>query len=172
MDENNAQLILGTGEVLGRYDYINTRNGMREGEFADTQSDNVLYWWDHDKRQIMSYTQGAVAPELSKIKFIQSMLNNGDDIDDPILFFDKKNNEAVFKVLSGSSIVFNESIGAFTGLYTIEPSGAIVLNNSLLLTTNDVAVKTWNSINNNNVIGLDNKPLTPYLKYIVNSNAL
>lgn len=172
MDENNAQLILGTGEVLGRYDYINTRNGMREGEFADTQSDNVLYWWDHDKRQIMSYTQGAVAPELSKIKFIQSMLNNGDDIDNPILFFDKKNNEAVFKVLSKSSVVFNESIGAFTGLYEIEPSGAIVLNDSLLLTTNSAAVKTWNSINNNKVVGLDNKPLTPYLKYVVNSNAL
>jgi len=29
-------LLLGTGGVLARYDYIATSNGMKENEFADT----------------------------------------------------------------------------------------------------------------------------------------
>lgn len=171
-DDNNLPLILGTGGVLGRYDYINTKNGMREGEFADTQSDNMLYWWDHDKKQILSYTSGVMAQELSKIKFVQSFFSNCDDVDDPVLFFDKQNNEAVFKVSNEGSVVFNENTGQFTGLYTISPSGAIILPSSLLLVSNDAAVKTWNSLNDNGVIGLDGTELLPKLKYVVNSNAL
>ena len=171
-DDNNLPLILGTGGVLGRYDYINTKNGMREGEFADTQSDNILYWWDHDKKQILSYTSGVMAQELSKIKFVQSFFSNCDDVDDPVLFFDKQNNEAVFKVSNEGSVVFNENTGQFTGLYTISPSGAIILPSSLLLVSDDAAVKTWNSVNNNEVKDLDGNDMKPSLKYVVNTNAL
>lgn len=171
-DDNNLPLILGTGGVLGRYDYINTKNGMREGEFADTQSDNMLYWWDHDKKQILSYTSGVMAQELSKIKFMQSFFSNCDDVDDPVLFFDKQNNEAVFKVSSEGSIAFNEGTGCFTGLYTINPSGAIVLPSSLLLVSEDAAVKTWNSVNDNEVKDLKGNDMKPSLKYVVNTNSL
>lgn len=171
-DDSNLPLILGTGGVLGRYDYINTKNGMKEGEFADTQSDNMLYWWDHDKKQILSYTSGVMAQELSKIKFVQSFFSNCNDVDDPILFFDKQNNEAVFKVSTEGSIVFNENTGCFTGLYTINPSGAIVLPDSLLLLSNNASIKTWNSIEDDKVKDLNGGQMLPTLKYVVNSNAL
>ena len=171
-DDSNLPLILGTGGVLGRYDYINTKNGMREGEFADTQSDNMLYWWDHDKKQILSYTSGVMAQELSKIKFMQSFFSNCDDIDNPVLFFDKQNNEAVFNVSSDGSVAFNEGTGCFTGLYTINPSGAIVLPSSLLLVSEDAAVKTWNSVNDNEVKDLKGNDMKPSLKYVVNTNSL
>lgn len=171
-DDSNMPLILGTGGVLGRYDYINTKNGMKKGEFADTQSDNMLYWWDHDKKQILSYTSGQMAQELSKIKFVQNFFSNCDDVDDPVLFFDKQNNEAVFKVSNEGSMVFNESTGAFTGLYKISPSGSIILPSSLLLVTNNASVKTWNSLNQGGVKGIDGKGLTPTLKYVVNANSL
>lgn len=171
-DDSNLPLILGTGGVLGRYDYINTKNGMREGEFADTQSDNMLYWWDHDRKQILSYTSGVMAQELSKIKFMQNFFSNCDDVEDPLLFFDKQNNEALFKVSSEGSVAFNENTGQFTGLYTISPSGAIILPSSLLLVSDDATIKTWNSLNDSGVTGLDGTELLPKLKYVVNSNSL
>jgi len=57
-DKSNLPLILGTGGVLDRYDYITTSNGMRENQFADAQSDAALYWWDANKKEICSYIGG------------------------------------------------------------------------------------------------------------------
>lgn len=171
-DDSNMPLILGTGGVLGRYDYINTKNGMREGEFADAQSDNMLYWWDHDKKQILSYTSGVMAQELSKIKFVQNFFTNCNDIDNPVLFFDKQNNEAVFNVSTEGSMVFNENTGAFTGLYQIKPSGVVVLPSTLFLVSNDNSVKRWNSLDSTGVVGLNGEELIPRLMYIINANAL
>ena len=57
-DDTNMPLTLGTAEVLSRYDYMNTSNGMRKDEYADTQSDTTLYWWDHNKHEILGYSGG------------------------------------------------------------------------------------------------------------------
>jgi hypothetical protein len=69
-DDSNMPLILGTGDVLGRFDYLNTSNGMRKDEYADTQSDSTLYWWDHNKREIVAYSGGLETRILSKVKFV------------------------------------------------------------------------------------------------------
>jgi hypothetical protein len=69
-------------------------------------------------------------------------------------------------------MVFNESTGSFTGIYSIQPSGAIVLPSDLLLVSNNAAVKKWNSLSTNGVKGLNKEDLHPTLKYVVNSNSL
>jgi hypothetical protein len=66
-DDSNMPLILGTGGVLQRYDYVLTTNGMKADQYADTQSDSAVYWFDNDRRELCTYTQSGSAP-LSKAK--------------------------------------------------------------------------------------------------------
>jgi hypothetical protein len=42
----------------------------------------------------------------------------------------------------------------------------------LLLVADDVTIKTWNSVNNNEVKDLNGNDMKPSLKYVVNTNAL
>ena len=51
-DDSNMPLILGTGGVLQRYDYVLTTNGMKADQYADTQSDSAVYWFDNDRREL------------------------------------------------------------------------------------------------------------------------
>jgi hypothetical protein len=39
-------LILGTGGVLERYDYLDNVSGMYKEHFCDTMSEHALYWFD------------------------------------------------------------------------------------------------------------------------------
>ena len=67
-DESNAPLLLGTGGILSRYDYLATVNGMKNGHHdADCQSDQVLYWYDYDRHELCAYSGGEVVC-ISKAK--------------------------------------------------------------------------------------------------------
>ena len=57
-DQSGLPLMLGTGGVLERFDYLNTACGMKENEFADAQSDSVLYWWDHTRKELCAHAAG------------------------------------------------------------------------------------------------------------------
>nr|DAV20704.1 MAG TPA: stabilization protein [Crassvirales sp.] len=60
-DDNANQLVLGTGGILSRYDYITNTNGDSViNDRSIVNSDNVLYWYDYDKNEICSYS-GAVS---------------------------------------------------------------------------------------------------------------
>lgn len=171
-DDTNMPLILGTAGVLSRYDYLNTSNGMRKDEYADTQSDTTLYWWDHNKHEIIGYSGGLQTVPVSKSKFVQNLLNRWADdntlSDKPILAYDKMFNEVLFKV-SDQTLVFGETIGAFSSIYDIDPSGAITFKDCTMLTKGTDVYK-WNVIDNTPKMG--EKELFPYLRYVVNANAM
>jgi hypothetical protein len=61
-------LILGTGGVLSRYDYLTEKNGMKDSEFVDAVTENCIYWWDHDRKEICAYAGGQNIQILSKEK--------------------------------------------------------------------------------------------------------
>lgn len=179
-DDTNMPLTLGTADVLSRYDYMNTSNGMRKDEYADTQSDTTLYWWDHNKHEILGYSGGTQVVSVSKAKFVQNFLNEmeakGKLIDSPLLWHDKQFNEVGFTVSDGDypkagSLMFGENIGAFSSLYSVLPKAAITFKDSTLLLNSDGTIYKWNSITNEGVKGIKNEALTPYLKYVVNANA-
>lgn len=180
-DDNNLPLILGTGSVLGRFDYLNTSNGMKDGQYCDTQSDSTLYWWDYDRKEIVGYSGGLETLILSKVKFIQNILNKYTTnklLDRPNIFFDKQFNEAVFTLgdhdyPEHGSYAYNEHLGQFTSLYSIMPAGAITFADKTLLVKNDGGIRQWNTLGEDEcAFGLNGEAITPYLKYIVNANAL
>ena len=194
-DDSNLPLMLGTGGILARYDYINTSNGMHEGEFADAQSDSTLYWWDHNKWELCAYAGGQESVVLSKIKGVQNFLNkqrdSGSNNTRPLLAFDKKYNELIACVTNGSgheegSLVYSEQMQAFSSLYSIKPAHKMSFADSIYFATDDTYVWNnattnynffkWNEKSYGNVsnsihyIEGIRKPLKPYLKYIVNDN--
>lgn len=180
-DDSNLPLILGTGSVLGRFDYLNTSNGMRDNQYCDAQSDSTLYWWDYDRKEIVGYSGGLETLILSKVRFIQNILNKYTTnklLDKPNIFFDKQFNEAVFTLghhdyPEHGSIAYNEHLGQFTSLYSIMPAGAITFADKTLLVKNDGGIRKWNTLEEDEcAYGLNGEAITPYLKYIVNANAL
>ena len=174
-------LTLGTADVLSRYDYMNTSNGMRKDEYADTQSDTTLYWWDHNKHEIIGYSGGTQTASVSKAKFAQNFLNEMDAktklIDEPLLWHDKQFNEVGFTVSDGDdeksgTLMFGENVGGFTSLYSVLPKAAITFKDSTLLLNKDGRIYKWNSLSNDGAKGIENEAIYPYLKYVVNANSV
>lgn len=158
-DDSNMPLMLGTGGVLQRYDYVLTTNGMKADQYADTQSDSAVYWFDNDRRELCSYTQNGSAP-LSKAKQVQNLMNASTLNNEPVVTYDKKFNEILFNVTDIGAVVYSEQAQSFTGLYTIPMKTALSFQNDLYFT--DDTMYKWNE---------DGGSLGHSLKYIVNDNS-
>lgn len=187
-DNSNLPLVLGTGGVLDRYDYLSTTNGMKENQHADVQSDSALYWWDYDNHMICQYAGGNSIIPLSKAKSVQNFLNKraksnqliNTDLNDgqwPLLIHDNKYNEILFKV-STDSLVYSEQQQRFTSVYDIDPHAYLDFNSELILLhkhfnvdlgKNVIDAYKWNQSDGETSVGFNETKLIPYLKYVVNN---
>ena len=127
-DNNVGALTLGTGDILSRYDYLTTTNGSSViNDKSIVTSDNVLYWYDGNKKELCSFT-GQVS-SLSKEKQVQSWFNKFDrEVTNSV--FDKKYNEIWF--VSDKSLVFNEQLGRFTSFYTFTPQHTLSFSDMVI----------------------------------------
>ena len=96
-DDNISPLLLGTGDVLTRYDYITNQNGSKydcSGNIVTT--DGGIYWYDQLKNEIMIYSNATQS--LSKGKGIQTYLNASNDmfLNRICTVYDPKYNEVMF----------------------------------------------------------------------------
>lgn len=166
-DDNANQLVLGTGGILSRYDYITNTNGDSViNDRSIVNSDNVLYWYDYDKNEICSYS-GAVS-QISKEKQVQSYLNSNLTNRKKgyvTSLFDKKYNEVWFRLLD-KSLIFNEQIGRFTSFYTFAPQWSLPLSNRC------VTMKDMNfyTINNKDIKGLESIDKDAKLTIVINKD--
>ena len=193
--ESNLPLALGTGGVLERFDYLTTTNGMKQNQHADTQSDYTLYWWDYDNNTICAYSRGSAPVQLSKTKHVQNILNRAAknkqlidcDIQQniyPVLTYDRKYNEALFKLgivdkEESSTLVYSEQQACFTGIYNINPTCYFNFASDLVFLNkddNEYNMYRWNVLKvdnhgNKHSYGFDNTPLLPYIKYMINNQS-
>lgn len=175
-DSNNEPLILGTGGVMSRYDYISNNNGMRDGEFADTQSDGTLYWWDHDRHEICGFSQDGGVVILSKTKQIQNYINDQDKkgnlSDTPVLFYDKDYNEVLFNIFNNDGeIMYSEFIGQFVSQIDSNPAGVVLTENNLYIIRKDGDVYDWNSQSAaGQHVNERSKDLIPMVDFVVNKD--
>lgn len=172
-DNNGTQLILGTGGVLSRYDYLDQTAGMHKEQMCDVQSTSTLYWYDHHNQELKAF-DGQGVQSLGKQASVQSLLYKYQDKDQtPALFFDDKNNEIICKVLSDdNSVAYNEAIKAFPSIYTIPFDSYITFSNKTFLIRNvdgDLSIAQWDA-SNENTTSWNNKIISAYIKYIVNAN--
>ena len=175
-DANTNALTVGTGGILNRYDYLATVNGMRQNDLNDTQSDNVLYWFDYDKNELCIYSGGDTAC-VSKQVNVQNYLNN---IKNNSIYkakvssvYDKKYNEAIFNLDANSaeSLVYSEIIKAYIGIYNIPFTDSIMFSDGVVLAQDDALYHTNRaSSSTGTTFNGDTTTLLPYLQFIVNSN--
>lgn len=166
-DDNANQLVLGTGGILSRYDYVSNTNGDSViNDKSIVNSDNVLYWYDFDKNELCSYS-GSVS-QISKERQVQSYLNdNAANRKKGVVtsLFDKKYNEVWFKLLD-KSLIFNEQVGRFTSFYTFTPEWSLLLSSrSVVIKDNDI-----HTINDTDIKGLESIDKDAKLEIVVNKD--
>ena len=177
-DDSDTALILGSGGVLSRYDYLDQTSGMGSSKFADTKSDSTLYWFDDGNKEIKQYSTGSQIVSLSKYKNVQDTLSQmGNNAYNYQLFYDNQYSEIISKVLDNDySIAYSERGQVFTSLYTIPFDSTINFNNGEYLVkakNNNLQIAKWNEVNNGKCTDWDSTNiLNMYLQYVVNTNPL
>jgi hypothetical protein len=121
--------LLGTGDVLSRYDYISTIYGtQRHSDPCIITTNNTIYWIDYDKHELLSYN--GQLNLLSKSKYVQSYFNeNPPSKSSAFAIYCPISNEVMFKNNSETGyIVYSETVDAFTSIHTIDSSSQGVFN--------------------------------------------
>lgn len=121
-DNNASQLVLGTGTILGRYDYQVVTNGSSVvNDKSIVNSSSTMYWYDTDKNTLCALNNTFM--ELSKSKGVQTYLNRLPQSakTNVVSFYDKKYNEVWFRVYD-KALIFNEQLNTFTSFYTHNPN--------------------------------------------------
>lgn len=97
--DNASAIVLGTGGVLQRYDYISTVNGCSY-RFGVTDTSYGLYWYDKNNKYILRYDSNGVNP-ISSNRLNSLFINSGisNDIDIQVNSIqDRINNTVLFTV--------------------------------------------------------------------------
>lgn len=168
-DASDNQIILGTGDVLQRYDYISTLYGMLPNQYeAETQSNSTQYFWDGQNREILSYTGGMELGPLTKIKNVRKYINDNSSVSHPSLSYDNKFNEMIASVVNNGSIVYNEQTQCFTSIYTFNPTYRAVVDDRLYYNNGDYIYRM--SVAQPGNAKLFDSNATPSIRYVVNNN--
>ena len=169
-DQSNQGLILGTGGVLARYDYLATTNGMRENDMNDTQSDNVLYWFDYDKNELCVYSNGdtvSISKKLNVQNYLNKIKSSKGYKQIISSLYDKEYNEALFSLSTNNeSLVYSERVNAFVGIYQLPFVYGMPFSNGSVL-VNDNNLYKLNS--KGSLTGTYNNNLLPYVQLLVNT---
>lgn len=167
-DNNIAQLTLGTGGILNRFDYLSYTNGNSiVNDKSIVNSDSALYWYDYNKNTICALTNNV--QELSKSKKVQSYLTNlklnNKDRSNVISGFDKKYNQIWFKFVD-KALIFNERLSAFTTFNTQKYTHFVSTNDgSFMIIDDNLNVKKYNEMRDGSSIQSDSK-----ITFVVNDN--
>lgn len=150
-DNNNQQILLGSGGVLSRYDYVSTNNGMQDDTFACVTTATALYWTDLSRTELCQYVGGDRYEIISKTKNVNSYVSqslNGVDKKYIKIVNDRVNNEVIFGMDDESSISFNEVAQLFYSKYSYPVTvDGINFNNTLLFNYKNSfvdSVSAWN----------------------------
>ena len=121
-DQSGAQLVLGTGGVLSRFDTIVQNYGAGiVNDKSIISSSQSIYWYDTNKNVICSYGSNGFHI-LSKEKKVQTFLNSLAQTSKINLtsVFNDKTNELWLKA-KGNSLIYNEQSDCFTSFYSHIP---------------------------------------------------
>jgi hypothetical protein len=94
-DDNPGSLILGTGGILDRYDYISETTGSKN-RFGVVGGLMGLYWVDNLKKDIYRFSQRA--EPIGYLKGIKSYLSKFDGISEVVIAYDKDINEILVTI--------------------------------------------------------------------------
>lgn len=124
-DNNNHEVLLGSGGLLSRYDYISTTSGLENNVFAYAITTQSLYWIDAFNTIFCQYNGGGDYSQISITKNINTAVSReyrlGGNAQIKIykVLTDPRYNEVYFKS-EGGVFVFNELQQVFTSRYSYD----------------------------------------------------
>lgn len=124
-DNNNHEVLLGSGGLLSRYDYISTTSGLEDNAFAYAITTQSLYWIDVFNTVFCQYNGGGDYSQISITKNINTAvsreyrLGGNAQIKRYKVLTDPRYNEVYFKS-EGGVFVFNELQQVFTSRYSYD----------------------------------------------------
>lgn len=124
-DNNNHEVLLGSGGLLSRYDYISTTSGLENNVFAYAITTQSLYWIDAFNTIFCQYNGGGDYSQISITKNINTAvsreyrLGGNAQIKRYKVLTDPRYNEVYFKS-EGGVFVFNELQQVFTSRYSYD----------------------------------------------------
>lgn len=176
-DAQATQVVLGTGAVLDRYDYISTIFGMKPNQNVAASSNEALYWWDGYRKEILQYVDKYSINTLSTAKYIKNYLNQSTECDRPYVMYDDKYKEVIFgciynynnPYLRPESIVYNESIQKFISVYDFLPFFSVQINDKLYIANQSKIYTRKESNGSSTDLFVTN--VFPSITYVVNKNS-
>lgn len=169
---DDAQIILGDGSVLQRFDYITQIYGQKPNHYTSCATNNSLYWWDEKRREILQYTDGFSVVPLGLAKTVRNYLTHGEPASWPFISYDVDHNELICKVLNeDESIVYNDAIQQFTAVYKFSPLFYTICDNLLYMIGNNSqnCLYTYGTSSDSDGVTLFDKPVYPKVKFVVNN---
>lgn len=124
-DNNNHEVLLGSGGLLSRYDYISTTSGLEDNAFAYAITTQSLYWIDVFNTVFCQYNGGGDYSQISITKNINTAVSREYRLDGNAqikrykVLTDPRYNEVYFKS-EGGVFVFNELQQVFTSRYSYD----------------------------------------------------
>ena len=171
---DDAQIILGDGSVLQRFDYITQIYGQKPNQYTSCATNNNLYWWDEERREILQYTDGFSVVPLGLAKTVRNYLTHEEPASWPSISYDVDHNELICKVLDkNESIVYNDAIQQFIAVYKFSPLFYTICDNLLYMIGKDDndqdCLYTYGTSNDSNDVTLFDQPVHPKVKFVVNN---
>jgi len=163
-DSNPSQLVLGTGGILDRFDYVSTTMGCKD-KFSIANGSSGMFWYDRVNNFIIKY--GNQLDKVSVSKGVQSYLQ--EEVlskQSVIAHADINNNEILFTFFVGDvdtdtdsfTLSFSEDFDAFMSFYSFIPNIYIPFNGRYLTATRS---KYCDSISSLNYLFLHDSNLYP-----------
>ena len=174
-DQSSANIIIGNGGVLDRYDYFTTIYGMKPDQHAVEASNDSLYWWDGYRKEMISYTDGYNVNLIQRIKNVQNYIDSYGESKTPSIIYDVDNKEVLFNVVNDESIVYNEQVQQFTSIYKFAPIYYCNLNGIMVVTNSwkngDAGLYKYNDAHSQSVTLFDHS-VYPMVRYVVNKDSI
>jgi hypothetical protein len=137
-DNNQLSLVLGTGDVLNRYDYLTTTSGFQD-YFDMGLSDKGMYYIDRRAKTLYNLSAEGDMP-FSELKGYKSFMKKYGNISTTKTGYDPLNKEFFFYVSDGTrsyNNVYGEFHQAFTGKHTFVPDRMFQLNDQFYSVKSD-----------------------------------
>lgn len=175
-DSSNHEILLGSGGILSRYDYVSTTSGLEDNVFAYAITTQSLYWIDAFNTVFCQYNGGGDYRQISIIKNINTaVFEEYRPKKDSILknkykvLINPRYNEVYFASLGGS-FVFNEIQQVFTSTYDYRSRCDSIIGkyDTFIANANNNECYTIDSLSGDNyMIGEDKMEFK--LSYIINA---
>lgn len=175
-DSSNHEILLGSGGMLSRYDYVSTTSGLEDNVFAYAITTQSLYWIDAFNTVFCQYNGGGDYRQISIIKNINTaVFEEYRPKKDSILknkykvLINPRYNEVYFASLGGS-FVFNEIQQVFTSTYDYRSRCDSIIGkyDTFIANANNNECYTIDSLSGDNyMIGEDKMEFK--LSYIINA---